>query len=74
MNEKIVQFLKKRTEERGMKYTFMSKVTGIDYQRLMRIFNQGAIITGSELLKISVLLEVDQSELTSVVDLEEKSA
>ena len=67
-NAKIVEFLKLKISGRGMKYTFLAKQTGIEYQRLMRIFNQGALITGSELLVISRVLEVDQEELKKLAE------
>lgn len=50
MNAKLIHYLKEIINQRGIKYTFISEKTGIDYQRLMRIFNQNAIISGSELI------------------------
>lgn len=63
MNEDIVRILAKKIEDKGMKLTFVSEKTGIEYQRLMRIFNQNAKITGSELLKIGSLVGLDLQEL-----------
>ncbi len=63
MNEDIVRILEKEINEKGMTLTFVSKKTGIEYQRLMRIFNQNAKITGSELLRIGRLIGLDLQEL-----------
>lgn len=69
MNLKLTEFLKNEIESRGIKYTFISQKTGIEYGRLMRIFNQNAVITGSELLYISKLLGVKQETLMGFVSL-----
>ena len=63
MNEKIVRFLKNVIDNKGIKY-----ISGISYQRLMRIFNQNAIISGSELICLCKLLEVKQSELMELLE------
>lgn len=68
MNEKIVRFLKDVIDNKGIKYIFISKNSGISYQRLMRIFNQNAIISGSELICLCKLLEVKQSELMKLLE------
>lgn len=68
MNAKIIHFLKEIINERGMKYTFVSEKTGIEYQRLMRIFNQNATISGSELICLCKILEVDQADLMALLD------
>ncbi len=63
MNAKIVAFLKNKIDDNGLKYVFISRVTKIEYQRLMRIFHQGASISGSEMLMLCKALNVDQTEL-----------
>ena len=68
MNEKIVRFLKETIRMKGMKYTFVSKAAGIDYQRLMRLFNQNAVISGSELICLCTVLRVRQEELMALSD------
>lgn len=68
MNEKIIRFLKDNIDRQGMKYTFLSQKTGIDYQRLMRIFNQNAVISGSELICLCKFLGIKQPELMALVD------
>lgn len=68
MNEKIINFLKKIIKEKGVKYKFISEKSNIEYQRLMRIFNQNATISGSELINLSKILGVKQNELMSLVD------
>ncbi len=68
MNEKIVRFLKSVIDNKGIKYIFISKNSGISYQRLMRIFNQNAIISESELICLCKLLEVKQSELMELLE------
>lgn len=68
MNEKIIHFLKDNIDRLGMKYTYLSQKTGIDYQRLMRIFNQNATISGSELICLCKFLGIKQPELMALVD------
>lgn len=68
MNEKIIRFLKEIIRRKGMKYTFVAKAAGIEYQRLMRLFNQNAVISGSELVCLCKVLEVRQEELTALLD------
>ena len=46
--KKLSGFLKDIIRRKGMKYTFVAKAAGIEYQRLMRLFNQNAVISGSE--------------------------
>lgn len=43
MNEYIAKYLKNKINETGITYRNVSKKTGIEYQRLMRIFNQNAV-------------------------------
>ena len=47
MNEYIAKYLKNKINETGITYRNVSKKTGIEYQRLMRIFNQNAVISAS---------------------------
>lgn len=68
MNAKIIHFLKTIINQRGMKFTFISEKAGIEYQRLMRIFNQNATISGSELICLCKILEVKQSDLMHLID------
>lgn len=68
MNEKIIKFLKKAIKEKGVKYKFISEKSNIEYQRLIRIFNQNATIRGSELISLSKILGVKQNELMSLID------
>lgn len=63
MNEDIILFLKRKIESKGMTYIFISEKTGIDYQRLIQIFDQDTVISGSELLCICRTLEVGHEEL-----------
>ena len=48
MNEYIAKYLKDKISETGITYRNVSKKTGIEYQRLMRIFNQHAVISASD--------------------------
>ncbi len=68
MNAKITQFLKSIIDRKGIKYKFISEKTGIEYQRLMRIFNQNATISGSELICLCRVLKVEQSALMELID------
>lgn len=68
MNEKIVHFLKNIIDEQNVGYTLVSEKTGIDCQRLTRIFDQDAVISGSELICISRALGVKHSELMALLD------
>lgn len=68
MNETIIQYLKNTIREKGMTFIFISKKSGIEYQRLMRIFNQNAIISGAELLHLCKLLDIDLVDLMDLID------
>lgn len=68
MNGKIVSLLRDKIRCSSIKYSDISRSTGIDYQRLMRIFNQNAVISGSELICLCKLLAIKQSELMSLID------
>lgn len=69
MNNAIIVFLKNIISQKGIKYVFVSGKSGIEYQRLMRIFNQNAMISGSELIRLCKVLEVEQAELMALVDI-----
>lgn len=59
MNEYIANYLKGKIEETGVTYKNISKKTGIEYQRLMRIFNQNATISASELIALCNVLGIE---------------
>ena len=59
MNEYIANYLKGKIEETGVAYKNISKKTGIEYQRLMRIFNQNATISASELIALCNVLGIE---------------
>lgn len=67
MNEKIVNLIKDTINVNGIKYTYVSDNTGIKYQRLMRIFNQNAVISGSELICICKCLHIDFDKLMEIL-------
>ena len=58
-NKEIVILLKRAAKEKGVPLTFVSEKTEIGYQRLQRIFNQGAMLSASEFLKVCTLLDVN---------------
>ena len=68
MNAKLIYYLKSIIECKEINYTVISEKTKIEYQRLLRIFNQGATISGSELICICKLLEVKQADLMAFID------
>ncbi len=68
MNAKIIQLLKSIIDSRDINYIYISEKTNIEYQRLMRIFNQNATISGSELICLCKVLDVPQSELMALLD------
>lgn len=68
MNEKIVALIKNTVSNKGIKYTFLSKKTRIDYQRLMRIFNQNAIMSASELVCLCKCLEIGIDPLIELIN------
>ncbi len=68
MNVKIIQFLKDIIERKGIKYILVSEKSGIEYQRLMRIFDQNETISGSELICLSRALEVEQVALMKLLE------
>ena len=59
MNEYIAKYLKGKIEETGVNYKNISIKTGIEYQRLMRIFNQNATISASELIALCNTLSIE---------------
>lgn len=67
MNNKIVELIKNTIRENGIKYTYVSKTTGINYQRLMRLFNQNAVISGSELICICKCVHIDFKMLMEII-------
>ncbi|SES65679.1 helix-turn-helix domain-containing protein [[Clostridium] polysaccharolyticum] len=68
MNSKIIELIKGVIDSKGIKYTYVSNCTDINYQRLMRLFNQNAIISGSELICICKNLPVELDELMDIVE------
>ena len=67
MNKKLVKFIKNTIKVNGIKYTYISDTTGIKYQRLMRIFNQNAIVSGSELICVCKCLHIDFDKLMKIL-------
>lgn len=59
MNEYIAKYLDQKIKEAGITYKNISKKTGINYQRLMRIFNQNATISASELIALCNVLDIE---------------
>lgn len=68
MNIRLIKLLKNTINAKGIKYAFISQKLGIDYQRLMRIFNQNAIITGYELILLCKLLDINLTDLVDLID------
>ena len=62
----INQTFKSIVASKGLKMTKVSEVTGIEYQRLNRIFNQNAVMAASELLVLCSFLEIDPREFMRV--------
>ncbi|MBI2619396.1 MAG: helix-turn-helix transcriptional regulator [Ignavibacteriales bacterium] len=62
-------FLKKVLQADGRKLTWLSESTGINYQRLQRIMNQGYEPTISEAAKIANVLKQPLQELFPSLDL-----
>lgn len=67
MNEYIAKYLKDKINETGITYRNVSKKTGIEYQRLMRIFNQNAVISASELIALCNVLGIDPTVFYSAM-------
>lgn len=67
MNAKIIQFFKNIIECKGINYAIVAEKSGIEYRRLMIIFDQNATISGSELICLSRGLGVEQSELMELL-------
>lgn len=67
MNEYIANYLKDKIGETGITYRNISKKTGIEYQRLMRIFNQNATISASELIALCNVLGIEPTVFYSVM-------
>lgn len=58
INVKIKQII----ISKGIEFTEISKETGIEYQRLNRMFNQNATMSASELLALCKFLKVDPKD------------
>lgn len=67
MNEYIAKYLKNKINETGITYRNVSKKTGIEYQRLMRIFNQNAVISASELITLCNVLGIEPTVFYSAM-------
>ena len=68
MNAKIIAFLRKAVDRKGVSFRDLAAHTGICYQRILHLFIENATISGSELICISRFLEVKQSELMALLD------
>ncbi len=51
-NKNIASLLKAIIDSRGLRYRFVAKMTGIDYQRLMRILHGRSIMSAAELFML----------------------
>ena len=67
MNEYIAKYLKDKISETGITYRNVSKKTGIEYQRLMSIFNQHAVISASELIALCNVLGIEPTVFYSAI-------
>lgn len=45
--------------ERGLKLTKVSQITGINYQRLQRVFNQHSSMSATEMILLCSFLKLD---------------
>ena len=59
MNPDINEKIKSIINDKGIKLTKVSLETGIEYQRLNRLFNQHAQMLATELLSFCIFLEID---------------
>lgn len=57
-NENLVSRIKDTITECGYKLTAVSEKTGIEYQRLNRILNQGASLSACEFLLLCKFLDI----------------
>ncbi len=57
--ENINSQIKEIINDKGLKMTKVSSATGIDYQRLNRIFNQNSPMLATELIAMCSFLEID---------------
>lgn len=64
-NERIVAKIRSVVDDRGYKIVAISDKTGIDYQRLNRIFNQGATLSAVELMQLCLFLGIPMETLVN---------
>ena len=57
--------IRERIDENGLKLVYVSKQAGISYQRLNRIFNQGAQMSASELLALCSFLKINPNNFVN---------
>lgn len=57
-NESLVGKIKTVIVDSGYKLTAVSEKTGIEYQRLHRILNQGALLSAREFLLLCKFLDI----------------
>lgn len=58
-DKEFASTIKAIVNSRGIRYSKLAENAGIEYQRIIRIFNQGAIMTGTELLRLCYALDLD---------------
>lgn len=64
--ENINSQFKEIINEKGIKLTKVSAETGIDYQRLNRLFNQNSPMLASELIAMCLFLKIDPNTFCDV--------
>lgn len=57
-NEVLVNIISNTIHEKGIKATHVAAQTGLGYQRLMRILNQRATMTATEMILLSKVLDI----------------
>lgn len=69
----LSQDFKKVLSDSGLKMRFVSDQTGIDYQRLNRILNQGATMGASEFIVLCKFFGVDPTKYLDEVQIAQDS-
>lgn len=57
--ESINKKFKNLINEKGLKMTKVAELTGINYQRLNRLFNQNALMSATEFITLCSFLDVN---------------
>lgn len=68
INERISRFIKSNIDARGIRYSFVSQASGIEYQRLTRVLHGKTALKAAELLIICDLMDIKPFSLKELAE------